>query len=366
MLDHESALIQRSLLDWYARHGRDLPWRRTDNPYHIWVAEVMLQQTQVATAIPYYERFLEHFPSLNALAAADLDAVLKVWEGLGYYARARHLHAAAQELVKRNRGHVPETWDELVQLPGIGQYTAGAILSIAFGERRPAVDGNVRRVLSRLFAIQDPIDDAHTRRRLLDLASDLLPEVRPGAFNQALMDLGATICTPQSPACRSCPLGHFCAAYERGLQDTLPQRTPRKPTPHYNVTAGVIYNDDDQVLMAQRPHAGLLGGLWTFPGGRQETGEDPEDCLRRCIKAMLGVDVGVGYGIVTVDHAYTHFRITLRAFRCRHQSGEPQALECADWRWVGPGELGSLALPKVDREVARALLREGGWPDGVC
>jgi A/G-specific adenine glycosylase len=298
---------------------------------------------------------LEQFPTIEALATADLDAVLKLWEGLGYYARARNLHAAACEVVQHSGGCVPATWDKLLRLPGVGQYTAGAIASIAFGERRPAVDGNVRRVLSRLYAIQEPIDEGRTRRRLRELASQLVPEDRSGEFNQALMDLGATICTPHNPACQLCPLDQVCSAHASGLQNTLPKRTPRKSIPHYNATAGVIWNSHERVLIAQRPHGGLLGGLWTFPGGRQKSGEDLEACLRRSIDETLGIEVRVGEPIVAVDHAYTHFRVTVYAFYCRHESREPQALGYSNWQWVDLNELERFALPKVHHEVLRAL-----------
>lgn len=366
MADQKSTRIQRRLLDWYARHGRDLPWRRTDDAYHIWVAEVMLQQTQVGTVIPYYEQFLGHFPTVEALASAELDAVLKAWEGLGYYARARNLHAAAREVVEQNGGRIPDTWDELLRLPGIGQYTAGAIASIAFGECRPAVDGNVRRVLSRLYAIQQPIDGNRTRRHLHVLASQLVPEDRPGDFNQAFMDLGALICTPHNPACLLCPLNRVCSARASGLENALPKRTPRKSIPHYNATAGVIWNGDGQVLLAQRPRGGMLGGLWTFPGGRQKSSEGLAACLRRSIEQMLGIEIRVGEPIVAVDHAYTHFRVTVHAFYCYHESREPQALGYSSWQWVRLGELDRFALPKVQHKVLTALRRQNDGPDGEC
>jgi A/G-specific adenine glycosylase len=326
-----------------------------DAPYHIWVAEVMLQQTRVDTVVPYYRQFLARFPTVHALAEAPLDDVLKVWEGMGYYARARNLHAAAKVIVEELDGEIPDAWDRLIRLPGIGPYTAGAILSIAFGQRVPAVDGNARRVLSRLFAIESPIDEGRTPRQLRELARELVPTEDPGRFNQALMDLGATVCTPQKPACRLCPVGEFCEAYQRGLQDVLPATTKRKPTPHYDVTAGVIWDGHGRLLIAQRPPDGLLGGLWEFPGGKQEPGESLELCLRREIQEELGIEISVGEPIASVDHAYTHFRITLHAFHCTHVAGEPQALGCAGWRWVRLEELDRFAFPKADREVIEAL-----------
>ncbi len=351
----KSSEIVRRLLTWYERHQRDLPWRRTDDPYSIWIAEVMLQQTQVDTVIPYYEHFLERFPTIQTLAEASLDEVLKIWEGMGYYARARNLHAAAKAVVEQFGGHIPDTWDELLSLPGIGPYTAGAILSIAFGQPVPAVDGNTRRVLSRLFAIESPVDHPPTQRQVRELAGELVPAGDPGRFNQALMDLGANICTPQKPACRLCPVSDFCEAFKQGLHEMLPVTRKRGPIPHYDVTAAVIWDGDGRLLIAQRPPDGLLGGLWEFPGGKQEPGESLEACLRREIREELGIEISVGERIVSVDHAYTHFRITLHAFHCTHEAGEPRALGCAGWRWVRPDELDQFAFPKVDREVIRML-----------
>ena len=355
MKEQRSSEIAERLLAWYAAHQRDLPWRRTRDPYRIWVAEVMLQQTRIETAIPYYERFLARFPTVEALAQASLDEVLKLWEGLGYYARARHLHAAAQEVVQRFGGRVPDTWEDLIRLPGIGPYTAGAILSIAYGQPFPTVDGNTRRVLSRLFAVEEPVDQSRTQRRLWELARELVPPEAPGRFNQALMDLGSILCTPQKPACELCPVNGFCQAHREGLQDALPVTRKRAPVPHYDVTAAVIWDGRGRVLIAQRPAEGLLGGLWEFPGGKREPGESLEDCLRREIREELGVEIQVGARITSVEHAYSHFRITLHAFHCTLVSGAPQALGCADWRWVRLEELDGFAFPKVDREVIKAL-----------
>ena len=214
--------VPERILSWYAQHRRDLPWRKTRDPYRIWISEIMLQQTQVDTVIPYYHRFIEKFPVVEDLAEASMEDVLKVWENLGYYSRARNLHAAAGQLVKRSGGRFPENRDGLLLLPGIGPYTAAAIMSFAFGEQIATVDGNVKRVMSRLFAVPEPIDQSPTRRRLHDLAAELVPERNPSEFNQGLMDLGATVCTPRRPSCRSCPLQGLCLAFQEGLQETLP------------------------------------------------------------------------------------------------------------------------------------------------
>lgn len=342
------------LLAWYAAQARDLPWRRSRDPYAIWVAEVMLQQTQVQAVIPYYERFLARFPTVQALAAASPDDVLKAWEGLGYYARARNLHTAARRIVTEHGGQVPADPAALARLPGIGRYTAGAILSIAFNQDTPVLDGNVRRVLCRVFRVAEDPRQPAVERRLWELAAGLVPPGRTGDYNQALMELGATVCAPHAPRCPVCPVAELCEARRRGEQESLPVRAPRRALPHYNVTAGVIWHDGC-VLLAQRRPGGLLGGLWEFPGGKQEPGETLEDCLRRELREELGIEVEVGPLLLTLAHAYTHFRITLHAFTCRHVSGQPQALGCAAWRWVAPDELASYAMAVTDRRIARRV-----------
>ncbi len=348
--------IAQHFLDWAASHLRDLPWRRTRDPYPVWVSEIMLQQTQVATVIPYYERFLARFPTLPDLAAAPLDDVLEVWAGLGYYARARNLHAAAREVVDKYGGEVPADREALLRLPGIGRYTVGAILSIAFGQDAPVLDGNVRRVLCRLFAVQENPRQPATAAYLWDLAAKLLPPGRAGRFNEAFMDLGATICTPHHPRCSECPLSDLCQAQRLGLQDQIPAPAPRRAIPHYDVTAGVIWQQD-RFLIAQRPPDRLLGGLWEFPGGKCEPGESLEDCLKREIREELGVEIEVIAPLTVVRHAYTHFRITLHAFQCHLVSGQPRALGCPAWRWVRLEDLDGFAFPVTDRRIIAALGR---------
>jgi A/G-specific adenine glycosylase len=355
MPDCQSTDLTSCLLIWYADHRRDLPWRRTRDPYHIWVAEVMLQQTQVATVAPYYERFLARFPTVAALAAASLDEALKLWEGLGYYARARHLHAAARWVVAEHGGRVPNTMAALLALPGVGRYTAGAILSIAYGQDAPALDGNVRRALSRVFAIEEDVTRGAGRRRLWALAEELLPPGRAGDFNQALMDLGATVCTPRAPLCNRCPLAENCRAHRSSREEQFPVRQPRRALPHYEVTAGVVWSDDGRFLVAQRPLDGLLGGLWEFPGGKQKPGETLPDCLRRELAEELGIEVTVGELLTVVQHAYTHFRITLHAFHCRVVAGQPRALGCADWRWIALDDVPRFAFSAADHQIIAAL-----------
>jgi A/G-specific adenine glycosylase len=319
----------------------------------------MLQQTRVETVIPYFCRWMARFPTIRELAQADLGEALKCWEGLGYYARCRNLHRAAQTVVRQYGGHLPQNRKELLALPGIGPYTVGAILSLAFGQDAAVLDGNVRRVLSRLYAIADDPEDArgqrYLRQRLWSLAEELVPPGRSGQFNEALMDLGATICTPKGPRCPICPLTEACRAYAQGDPESYPPQRRRAPTPHYDVTAGIIWRGE-QLLIAQRPLDGLLGGLWEFPGGKREPDETLVDCLKRELDEELGIEVDVGPQLTVVRHAYTHFRVTVYAFECQYRSaGEPTAHQVHDWRWVMLDELEDYALPVVDRKIAEAV-----------
>ncbi len=346
--------IRLGLLEWYRYHRRDLPWRGESSPYRIWVSEVMLQQTQVTTVIPYYQHFLEKFPTLETLAAAPLAEVLKAWEGLGYYSRARNLHQAAREIVERYEGQLPGSYVELRTLPGFGDYTAGAIASIAFGQAVPAVDGNVKRVMARLFALESDISRAPAARQLQEIARALVDPVTPGDWNQAIMELGATVCLPKSPKCLLCPLNNMCEGRLQGIEQALPVKPVKKALPHYDVTAAVI-RQDGKVLIAQRPLEGMLGGLWEFPGGKMEAGETLTQCLCREIEEELGVVIEVGQPVATIKHSYTHFKITLHAFSCRLLKGSPQALGVADWRWVSLAEINAFPFPRTDLKIIAAL-----------
>jgi A/G-specific adenine glycosylase len=314
----------------------------------------------VATVIPYYKRFLSRYPTVEALAAAPLDDVLKAWEGLGYYSRARNLHRAARQVVEQWGGQFPSSIADLMALPGIGRYTAGAVASFAFGVHAPVLDGNVIRIFSRLFDLSDEVSQPVVRARLWELADDLLPEGRAAAWNEGLMELGRRVCIPGMPRCAECPLAARCLAFARQTQHQRPVKAPRKRLPHYDVTAAVISGADGRLLIAQRPLDKMMGGLWEFPGGKREHGESLPACLQREIREELGVEIAVGQQVATIKHTYTHFQITLYVFACQHLSGEPQTLGCLDWAWVGLDEIERYAFPSIDRKIIAALRNGGG------
>ncbi|RZM83018.1 A/G-specific adenine glycosylase [Leptolyngbya iicbica LK] len=345
--------MHQTLLAWYRQQGRQLPWRETRDPYAIWISEIMLQQTQVKTVLPYYQRWLQLFPTVYDLAAADQQTVLKAWEGLGYYARARNLHKAAQVIVAQHQGQFPEQFEDVVALPGIGRTTAGGILSAAFNQPVPILDGNVKRVLARLIALRQPPSKALDQ--LWQLSTALVPPREARDFNQALMDLGATVCTRHRPACLICPWRSPCAAYNQNVQLEIPMTETRAPLPHKQIGVAVVWNEQRQILIDRRPQSGLLGGLWEFPGGKIEPGEAVEDCIRRELQEELAIDVEVGDRLITIDHTYTHFKVTLNVFHCRHIGGKPQPIECDEVRWVAVSDLEQFPFPKANGQIIEAI-----------
>jgi A/G-specific adenine glycosylase len=345
--------LRVSLRSWYQQAGRDLPWRQTQDPYAIWISEIMLQQTRVKTVIPYYYRWLAEFPSITSLAAAPQQEVLKVWQGLGYYARARNLHRAAQLIVCQWDGQFPQQLEQVLALPGIGRTTAGGILSAAFNQPTPILDGNVKRILVRLMAIWVPAKEVIPK--LWQASAMILDPEYPREFNQAFMDLGATVCTPKQPDCDRCPWITYCQAHHLHLQTTLPMTEPRASLPHKQIGVAVIWNDHNQILIDKRPQKGLLGGLWEFPGGKVEPQESIAECIQREIQEELGISIDVGDHLITVNHAYTHFKVTLIVHHCRYLQGEPQAIECDEIRWVTLGELDQYPFPKANQEIIAAL-----------
>jgi A/G-specific adenine glycosylase len=343
--------FRRRLLAWYDRHRRDLPWRvppgttGTLDPYHVLVSEAMLQQTQVATVIPYFRRFLEQFPTVSALAAADEQAVLRAWQGLGYYSRARNLHGSARRIMADHGGQVPSTVDGLLGLPGVGRYTAGAVASIAFDRRAPILDGNVARVLCRVDAVRSDPRDRVTRELLWTRAEAILPEAadvappRFGDFNSALMELGATVCTPRSPRCLVCPVRDHCEATAAGIQEQIPPPKAATPTPllrrwTFCIAAG------DRYLVEQRPPTGRWAGMWQFATAEGGTGKP----TAKQVGERFAVAVGRLASIGQIEHALTHRRYVFDVYRCQVRGGA--AADATPRRWVTLAELAELPLPR--------------------
>lgn len=348
--------VQEALLDWYQAHRRELPWRKDSDPYAVWVSEMMLQQTQVATVIPYFERWLKLFPDVHALAAADEADVLLAWQGLGYYSRARNLLKGAREVVDRHAGKVPAELEQLRALPGIGPYTAGAIASIAHNRAEAIVDGNVIRVLSRLYALAGDPSKARPKRALWELAEALVPAHAPGDFNQALMELGATRCTPKKPSCGSCPLSSECLALARGEVERFPETPPRAKITQVHMLAAVIERDGRFLLGKLSERAPRWSGMWQFPNGELHPGESSETSLRATARQQTALDV-VPRGLLgVVRHSVTRFRITLDAYRC--EADEREATPGGDFSelaWLTPQQTAAIALPKAHAQIARTL-----------
>jgi A/G-specific adenine glycosylase len=340
--------LSRLLLDWYYKYGRTLPWRDHPDPYAVWVSEIMLQQTRVETVIPYFEKWMNLFPDVIVLANASEQDVLSAWEGLGYYSRARNLHKAAKVIVEKFNGKLPRDLEDLRSLPGIGRYTVGAIASMAFGMDEPALDGNLKRVYSRLFDLSEAVDSPTGEKFLWDLATKNLPKGQAGDYNQAMMDLGATICLPKNPRCLLCPLTGVCEARKNGSQSLRPVMKPKKTVPHYVHAAAVIV-ERGRVLLAQRPSKGLLGGMWEFPNARIEG--DPAKELTKVINAAYRLKVRRKEALGVVQHAYTHFKVTVYAFRCESVS----IPKSKNLKWVKLTDLDSYPMGKVDRQIARIM-----------
>jgi len=341
-----------SLLRWFARHRRDLPWRGRRDLYAIWVSEVMLQQTQVNTVLPYYRRFLKRFPTLKQLATAPLQDLLKVWEGLGYYSRARNLWLAARRVFEECHGHVPETYDGFRSLPGVGDYIAAAVLSIGCGQPLPVVDGNVLRVVSRWQGITGDIGMAATKKKIHAFLGTIIPAKSPGRFNEAMMELGALVCAPKNPLCRQCPLRYGCFAFKNDRTGYLPVKDKKKPVPTYSIALAVIVRGG-RAFIQQRPEEGHLGGLWEFPGGKCLLGERPEHAVVRECREELGIEVEVLTKFAEVRHGYSHFRIILHVFACRLANGRPKTLR--PHAWVKSAELKDYPFPAANHKFFTRL-----------
>ncbi|MBQ7251171.1 MAG: A/G-specific adenine glycosylase, partial [Kiritimatiellae bacterium] len=341
----------KRLLPWFARNGRALPWRKEPrDPYRVWLSEVMLQQTRIAAAVPYFERFLARFPTIPALAAATEDEVLSVWEGLGYYARARNLRRAAQACVERHGGALPDTAGALAALPGFGPYTASAVAAFAFGRAEPVVDGNVMRVFSRLFAFGGDVSSPSVKQKMTELARALLLPGRAAEASEAWMELGETLCPPLSPSCASCPVRAVCAAHAAGREADYPVRAKKAPVPHREEVALVLRRADGKVLLLRRDaRNGLLAGLWRFPSAPAEEGLAAAKAAAGCPGARTEKTP-----FFEVDHAFTHFTLHVRAFRAEVPRGAPLPVPPGPAAWAGPAERKKVGLAKTDAAVFAA------------
>lgn len=351
----ETLQFRHRLLRWFETHQRQLPWRQTRDPYRIWVSEVMLQQTQVKKVRAYYQRFISRFPDIQQLAAADVQEVLKAWEKMGYYARARNLHQAARIIVQHMGGRVPSEYRKFRELPGVGDYIGAAVQSLAFNKPYPVVDGNIKRVVSRLFLIESPTNTSSSTKHLSERVGQLLDPDKPGLFNQAMMELGATICRPRRPICSDCPVSPFCLAYQGGQQHQIPVATKTKTLPQHHIATGVIYKNN-HVLITQRKSSGLLGGLWEFPGGKVRKGETAEEACLREIREEVNLSIEVVGLLARIKHVYTHLRIVMDVFRCRYQSGEVVLRGPVDFRWITIDEIDKYPFPVANHKFIPLLL----------
>ncbi len=364
--------LRRHLLAWYRKNQRNLPWHGTKDPYLIWVSEVMLQQTRVDTVKRYFPEFIKRFPTILHLSQASLDNVLKVWEGMGYYARARNLHKSARQLwdlYQNSTARKPQTkWDFtsffqrkiarnprfFFSLPGVGENIGAMVFSVAFNHPYAIQDANAMRVISRWFAVPLVYPSLRFHKAIRQIAESLLPQSCPGDWNQAVLELGETICLPRKPKCTICPVFSFCSAYQTGAPGSYPKRKKKKAIPFYTVVAGVIQNEG-KILITKRKEEGLLGGLWEFPGGKVEEGETPEQALIRELREELQVDVKVGHFLLQIPHRYTHFCILLKVYEAEILSRSVHPLGVADYRWVLPSELSQFAFPSADRKILAYL-----------
>ena len=344
------ARARHRLLAWFDRHGRkNLPWQKSRNPYRLWVSEIMLQQTQVATVIPYYERFLKRFPDIATLARAKLDSVLHHWTGLGYYARARNLKKAAEKILREHNGRFPRDIEQVADLPGIGRSTAGAILAFAFGQRHPILDGNVKRVLTRLHAIETPVNARETEQRLWELAERYTPKVRVADYTQAIMDLGATCCTPRKPQCPRCPLARDCAALALGAPESFPVRRAGKKLPVRKTAMLMIHDARGRVLLTQRPPSGLWGGLWGFP----ET--NPEGSLIEAVNRELGLRITTATPWPTIEHSFSHYKLQIVPIPAYLAGGTARVMENAPTLWYNAAKPAALGLAAPVKRLLQQL-----------
>ena len=351
MIMEKRSILHRKLLAWYELRGRKLPWRETKNPYHIWLSEIMLQQTQVGTVIPYYKRFIKNFPTIKKLAQASLMQVLKEWEGLGYYSRGRNLHHSAQIIVDQFRGKFPEDREHLEKLPGVGRSTAGAILSLAFDHREAILDANVKRVLCRLYAVEKNLNDTKVLRVLWEYSHQLLPRKKVSFFNQALMDLGATICTPRKPTCPLCPLENICESRLLGKENSLPIRIRKKRIPQRFFSVGILRHKD-RIFIQQRKRQGFLGGLWEFPTLEINSPIKIKIPPTKNIQKSWGIQVKLEKSFNPIQQSYTHFKGTYFPFLFLNENGSDKK---GAGIWVPLAQIGNFPFSRVYQKIIGQL-----------
>lgn len=343
-------LFSEQLLAWYDLHGRkDLPWQQNPSPYEVWLSEIMLQQTQVTTVIPYYLRFTERFPTVTDLANANVDDVLSLWTGLGYYARARNLHKAAKCIVEDHKAKLPDNLEKLIALPGIGRSTAGAIMTLGFHQNHPILDGNVKRVLTRFFAIEGWPSKKEIEDRLWIEAERLLPNKRIANYIQAQMDLGATLCTRSKPRCGDCPLQQDCQAYAQEEVSKYPTPKPKKVTPTKSTQWLIVFNDNNEVLLAKRPQTGIWGGLWTFPEVSSEL-----DITDFCTEQLL-ISVDAVSKLEPFQHVFSHFKLTIQPSVISTKHAENVVNENNNYNWYKIEQALTLGLPAPVKTVLTSL-----------
>lgn len=343
--------LQSALLRWFNNNGRKLPWRRSYEPYHVWLSEIMLQQTRMERGIVYFERWCKRFPDIDAVARASSYEILKYWEGLGYYARARNFHKAARYLTAECDGMLPQKYDDLLKLPGIGPYTAAAIASIAFNDNLAVVDANVERVFARLFDIDRPLKDKGVHGLIVKTAEQILPPGEARSFNQALMDLGGVVCTPKKPDCAICPVTFCCRAYQGNFVEDRPvKKTGQKLIPIEMATGVLLKNG--HIFIQQRHDNDIWGGLWEFPGGRLEEGESPEEALVREYLEETKFSVEICQKVTEITHFYTKYKVTLHCYRCRlaQESMLPDLQAAQGYHWVKASHLDNFGFPAGHRK----------------
>jgi A/G-specific adenine glycosylase len=347
---------RRRLLEWFAAHQRPLPWRTTYGPYHVWISEIMGQQTQMDRVVQYFTRWVASFPDLASVAAAPEQAILKAWEGLGYYSRARNLQRAATRLLETGKNDIPADYQQLIDLPGIGPYTAAAILSIAFNQPFPLLDANVERLFARLADIDRPLKQSSTKKRLSSMAEMLLDRENPRCYNQALMELGALVCTPKKPACAICPVQMHCRAFRSDTVEFRPLPGSKQQKIEIVMACGIM-RKGSKFFIQQRLHDDIWGGLWEFPGGRLEQGESPLEAAIREIKEETGWQVGKPVPFSTVIHHYTRYRVTLHSFLCFLPTSmpEPVLTAASQYAWVSLAQLAQYPFPAGHRQLVAAL-----------